>query len=84
MNRVYGLLGTATAVACDEPSILNWLDEFLTPAFEVLEDIWSQLQVLKSACPQDRFLTGLTVYLENQLAAAGLVLTIQAELLSRR
>ena len=36
MNRIYGLLGTATAVACDEPSIVNWLDEFLTPAFEVL------------------------------------------------
>ena len=63
--------------SCDPP-------EHYLAAFEVLEDIWSQLQVLKSACPQDRFLTGFTVYLENQLAAAGLVLTIQAELLSRR
>jgi hypothetical protein len=38
LNRVYGLLGTATAVACDAPSVVKWLDEFLTPAFEVLED----------------------------------------------
>jgi hypothetical protein len=52
--------------------------------FEVLGDIWEQLQVLKSAYPQDRFLTGLTVCLERQLVAAGLVLTIQAELLTRR
>jgi hypothetical protein len=36
LNRIYGLLGTATAVACEEPSIVNWLDEFLIPAFEVL------------------------------------------------
>ena len=63
--------------SCDPP-------EYYLLAFEVLGDIWDLLQVLKSACPQDQFLTGLTVYLENQLAAAGLVLTIQAELLSRR
>ena len=36
MNRAYGFLGTAIAVACDEPSILDWLDEFLSPAFERL------------------------------------------------
>jgi hypothetical protein len=63
--------------SCDPP-------EHYLAAFEVLGDIWGQLQVLRSACPQDQFLTGLTVYLENQLVAAGLVLTIQAELLTRR
>ena len=63
--------------SCDPP-------EYYLLAFEVLGDIWDQLQVLRSACPDDEFLTGLIVYLENQLAAAGLVLTIQAELLSRR
>ena len=63
--------------SCDPP------EDYLL-AFEVLGDIWDQLQVLKSACPQDQFLMDLTVYLENQLAAAGLVLTIQIELLTRR
>ena len=62
--------------SCDPP-------EHYLLAFEVLEDIWGQLQVLRSACPQDPFLTGLTVYLENQLVAAGLVLRMQAELLDR-
>jgi hypothetical protein len=36
LNRTYGFLGTAIAVASDEPSILEWLDEFLSPAFEIL------------------------------------------------
>ena len=63
--------------SCDPP-------EHYLAAFEMLEDIWAQLQVLRSACPQDQFLMDLTVYLENQLAAAGLVLTIQIELLTRR
>ena len=62
--------------SCDPP-------EHYLAAFEVLGDIWEQLQVLASACPQDPFLTGLTAYLENQLVAAGLVLTIQIELLTR-
>ena len=62
--------------SCDPP-------EVYLSAFEVLGDIWGQLQVLRSACPQDQFLTGLIVYLENQLVAAGLVLTIQTELLAR-
>ncbi len=33
--RCYGLLNTAIEVACDPPAALQWLDEFLTPAFEV-------------------------------------------------
>jgi hypothetical protein len=33
LTRVFGLLGTTIAVAADEPSILDWLDEFLTPGF---------------------------------------------------
>ncbi len=36
MSRKYGLFGAVTAVTCDEPAILRWLDEFLTPAFEIL------------------------------------------------
>jgi len=36
LNRTYRFLGTAIAVDSDEPSILDWLDEFLAPAFEVL------------------------------------------------
>ena len=51
-------------------------------AFEVLGDIWGQLQGLRSACPQDPFLTGLVDYLENQLVNAGLVLTIQSEFMT--
>ena len=62
--------------SCDPP-------EHYLAAFEVFGDIWDQLQVLRSACLQDPFLTGLTVYLESQLVAAGLVLTIQIELLTR-
>ncbi len=33
--RCYGLLNTAIEVACDLPAALQWLDEFLTPAFEI-------------------------------------------------
>src|SRR5207247_622971 len=36
LNRVYAFLGTAIAVASDEPPVLDWLDEFLTPAFDSL------------------------------------------------
>jgi len=62
--------------SCDPP-------EHYLAAFEMLEKIWGQLRAFRSACPQDQFLAGLTAYLENQLVAAGLVLTIQAELLAR-
>ena len=53
-------------------------------AFEMLGDIWGQLRAFRSVCPQDEFLTSLTAHLENQFVAAGLVLTIQVELLARR
>jgi hypothetical protein len=36
LKRVYAFLDTAIAVASDEPSILDWLDEFLTPAFRIV------------------------------------------------
>ena len=62
--------------SCDPP-------ERYIAAFEMLGEIWGQLCTFRSACPQDQFLTDLTTYLENQLVAAGLVLTIQAELLAR-
>ena len=52
-------------------------------AFEVLANIWCQLSIFQSACPQDAFLSDLTAHLENQLVAAGLVLAIQVERLSR-
>jgi hypothetical protein len=61
--------------SCDPP-------EHYLAAFEMLADIWGQLSAFRSACPQDQFLMGLTTYLENQLVAAGLVLTIQIGFLS--
>ena len=62
--------------SCDPP-------EHYLAAFEMLGDIWGQLRAFRSACPQDEFLRDLTAYLENQLIAAGLVLAIQVEGLSR-
>jgi len=63
--------------SCDPP-------EQYVAAFELLTNSWSQLCAFRSACPQDAFLTDLIFDLEGQLVAAGLVLTIQVELLSRR
>ena len=62
--------------SCDPPAAY-------LAAFEMLGDIWDQLRTFRSACPQDPFLMGLTAHLENQFVAAGLVLTIQVDLLSR-
>ena len=62
---------------CDPP------EQYLA-AFEMLVDIWGQLRAFRSVCPQDELLTSLTAHLENQFVAAGLVLTIQVELLARR
>jgi len=61
--------------SCDPP-------EPYLAAFEMLGDIWGELRAFRSSCPQDEFLKDLTAYLENQVVAAGLVLTIQVELLS--
>ena len=36
MKRVYRFVDAVIEVASEEPSILEWLDEFFTPAFEVL------------------------------------------------
>jgi hypothetical protein len=62
--------------SCDPP-------EHYLAAFEMLGDIWGQLHAFRSACPKDEFLSELITHLENQLAAAGLVLTIKIEILSR-
>ena len=62
--------------SCDPP-------EHYLAAFEMLGDIWGQLHAFRSACPQEEFLSELITRLENQLAAAGLVLTIKIEILSR-
>jgi hypothetical protein len=62
--------------SCDPP-------EHYVAAFEVLANIWFQLRAFRSACPQDEFLSELTIHLENQFVAAGLVLAIQIELLTR-
>ena len=51
-------------------------------AFELLEDIWSQLRDFRPVCGQDEFLTELIDHLESQFVAAGLVLTIKVELVS--
>ena len=62
--------------SCDPP------EPYVT-AFEVLMNNWCQLHAFRSAIPQDALLTDLIIYLENQLVAAGLVLTIQVERLSQ-
>ena len=62
--------------SCDPP-------EHYLSAFEMLGDIFGQLHGFRSASPQDEFLSELITHLENQLVAAGLVLTIRIELLSR-
>jgi hypothetical protein len=62
--------------SCDPP-------EHYVAAFEVLTNSWCQLHAFRSTCPQDAFLTDLIVYLENQLVAAGVVLTLQVERLSQ-
>ena len=62
--------------SCDPP-------EHYLAAFEMLRGFWGQLRAFRSACPQDEFLSELTTHLENQFVAAGLVLTIKIELLSR-
>ena len=62
--------------SCDPP------EQYLA-ALELLADLWGQLRAFRSCCPQDAFLVALTSRLENQLVAAGLLLTIQVDLLSR-
>ena len=62
--------------SCDPP-------EHYVAAFEVLTNSWRQMRAFRSAWPTDAFLMDLFVYFENQLVAAGLVVTIQAEVLSR-
>ena len=63
--------------SCDPP-------EQYQAALELLADLWGQLRVFRSECPQDAFLVALTANLENQLVAAGLILQVQVDLLSRR
>ena len=62
--------------SCDPP-------EHYLAAFELLGNIWCQLRAFRSACPHDEFLEDLTAHLESQFVAAGLVLTIQVERLTR-
>jgi hypothetical protein len=57
--------------------------EHYLAAFEVLVNIWCQLRAFRSAFPQDEFLSDVTAHLESQFVAAGLVLAIQAELMTR-
>ena len=61
--------------SCDPPGLY-------VAAFEMLADIWGQLRRFRSSCRQDEFLTDLTAHLENQFVVAGLVLSIQVEVLS--
>jgi hypothetical protein len=62
--------------SCDPP-------EPYLAAFDLLADIWGQLQAFRAAHPQDQFLLDLTARLETQLVGAGLVLAVKVDLLSR-
>ena len=62
--------------SCDPP-------EPYLAALELLADLWGQLRAFRSGCPQDGFLVALTSRLENQLIAAGLILQVKVDLLSR-
>lgn len=61
--------------SCDPP-------ERYREALELLLKLWGQLRAFGSGCPQDAFLVALTAHLENQMVAAGLLLTIEVDLLT--
>ena len=63
--------------SCDPP-------EEYAAAFELLVAFWCELRALRSACPQDAFMSDFSAHLEAELVAAALVLAIQVELLTDR
>ncbi|MGE9007783.1 hypothetical protein ACO2JO_04315 [Leptospira interrogans] len=63
--------------SCDPP-------EEYAAAFELLVAFWCELRALRSAWPQDAFLTGFTAHLEAEFVAAALVLAIQVEVITAR
>ena len=61
--------------SCDPP-------EGYVAAFELLAAFWCELRALRSAYPQDAFLSDFSAHLETQLVVAALLLEIQVELLT--
>jgi hypothetical protein len=53
-------------------------------AFDLLCELWDRLRTFRSSCPQDKFLSLLLVHLENQVVAAGLVLSFEINADARR
>lgn len=51
-------------------------------AFELFGELWTKLRAFESSCAPDHVLLTLTQHLEQQLVVAGLVLTIQVDLLN--
>ncbi|MDF0497968.1 hypothetical protein [Bradyrhizobium yuanmingense] len=53
-------------------------------AFELLEEFWAKLNGLEAPCAQDYVLLGLVRHLERQLVVAGVVLSVQLDVLNKR
>ncbi|WP_409187996.1 hypothetical protein [Bradyrhizobium sp. RDM4] len=52
--------------------------------FELFSELWAKLRGLEPSCAQDPVLLVLIRHLEHQLVAAGLVLTMQLDVLNHR
>ena len=64
------------ARCCDPP-------ELYSAAFELLCGLWGKLRAFRLRCEADELLLALFRQLENQVVAAGLLLSIEAERRSR-
>jgi hypothetical protein len=53
--------------------------ELYRDAFDLFCELWDRLRTVRASCREDAFLSALFLHLENQLVAAGLVLSIKIE-----
>ena len=60
------------------------LPELYGSAFDLLCELWARLRTFQSSCLEEKFLVQLTSCLENQVMAAGVLLTIKVDLISSR
>ncbi|MGR4929870.1 hypothetical protein ACIPUD_24170 [Bradyrhizobium sp. CAR08] len=63
--------------ACNPP-------ERYQAAFELLAELWGRVRGFRSLCDDDPLLAVLIARLEHEIVAAGVVLGVQIELVSRR
>ena len=63
--------------SCDPP-------ELYLAAIELFCEVWGKLRAFRSGCEGDALLLALFRQLESQLVAAGLLLSVAAELRSRQ